>query len=755
MFLKYGLAPFALILTFATAHAAVYTVGPDSACNYTGIGAAATAAEAHPGADTIRVAFPGGGDQSVAYTNQAIAFTASQQLDIVGGFADCSQAASNGSRVIVDGGGGATEPVFHITIETGGLVRLSYLTIQHGDEDGSGKGGGIYFKGNGLLELNHVAVTQNIAGSGGGIYAEATGDQAELLIGTDVAIVGNTARNDGGGVVSNDAQMTMTQADSYIAYNHAPNGKGGGLYIIGSRQTRVFLGTSGLGDAGAIYLNDARMGGGVAVQGYFVSQGAELHLFTTDSARPVRIKGNTASEKGGGIYFADNATAYSLWAWNAWIEDNIAPRGAAIFVKQLGGSVAFNDPGHRPAGAIDCPVGNLCGGIVDNAAEDGSSQPTGGVVEADYDARFFLNRIAIKENTGRYVFRDDHPLGLAMGSVAIIDNSVSGSVISTDNNDDDVELENVTIAGNSIGDSTVLRYGNDSSGSNGKLLRSIIWQPGKTTLHLDGDPLDLLDVMVSERTSVDAGNTPYVTLRDPHFVDPAHGDYSLTAGSPAIDYSLAIPGDPTDLYGNPRDVDLPLVTYSTRDLGAIERQTLEPLLLNSNFDADLRLWNTATAGSTSWDVTKNAIGAAGSGSAHVTAPSAITGTTIGGIVQCLHIPGPGKYALNGFGKGTGTAVTGGDIAQLHWEFRKSGGENCTSGAPNASDTITLSNSSNWSRPATPAYIVVTAQDFTDTSSIAVTLVARENGASGPPTNAWFDGVTLGIDTILANGFDNP
>ena len=51
-------------------------------------------------------------------------------------------------------------------------------------------------------------------------------------------------------------------------------------------------------------------------------------------------------------------------------------------------------------------------------------------------------------------------------------------------------------------------------------------------------------------------------------------------------------------------------------------------------------------------------------------------------------------------------------------------------------------------------IEVTEQDWTFTSSIPVTLVAVENGPSDAPTNAWFDGITLDVDTILADGFDN-
>jgi hypothetical protein len=179
-------------------------------------------------------------------------------------------------------------------------------------------------------------------------------------------------------------------------------------------------------------------------------------------------------------------------------------------------------------------------------------------------------------------------------------------------------------------------------------------------------------------------------------------------------------------------------------------------VLNSDFDADFRFWSTVIAGVTTWDNTRNASGTAGSGSAHMSLTNADSGAQ--GLVQCVHLPGPGIYALNGWGHGTGTMVTAGDIAELNWEYRESGGENCTNGAPNATGTQVLSNSNSWSRPATPATIEVTAQDWTYTSSIAVTLVAVENGASGAPTNAWFDGVTLridGDDTIFANGFDAP
>ncbi|HEU4665195.1 MAG TPA: hypothetical protein VFS55_14295 [Dokdonella sp.] len=662
--------------------------------------------------------------------------------------------------------------MFRITIATGGLVRMTYLTIQHGDEDGSGKGGGIYFKGDGILELDHSLITNNIASYGGGIYAEGTGTNTELVIGTDVAVSLNTARVDGGGIVNDGTEMTMIQPDSSIAFNHAPDGYGGGLLVTsGNRSAYTYLGTAGFGTSGAIFFNDAKYGGGVAIMGS--DDIAQLQSFSTDPARPMRIDGNTASVEGGGVYLgraADSSVSADLLAWYAYIEDNIAPTGAAIAVRNsngIGHGVFFNDPAHRPSGAIDCPVGKPCGSIAGNAAIDDASTPVGGIVQAGQFGFTRFHRMTFEGNTGKFVFYGDGGdgnggQGFETHHVAITGNTTSSNLISTGDSGF-VKLYDTTIAGNAIAADTVMRIGNAGAGAD-QFYRSIIWQPGKTTLHLTaGPPIDvlndLLDDMVSERDSVDGGNSPNVTVQDPRFVDPEHGDYALRAGSPAIDYTTSVPNDAADLYGKPRDVGLPVVAnLGLRDLGAIERQTLQPIVLNSDFDADLRLWNLTAFGVTTWDSTQNKTGAPGSGSAHVSATNLVTGSTVGGLVQCVHLPGPGTYALNGWGRGTGTNVTAGDIAQLYWEYRKSGGENCTDGAPNASGTLALSNGNHWSRPTTPASITVTEQDWTYTSSIAVTLVAREFGPGTASTNAWFDGITLGVDgddRIFANGFEGP
>jgi len=219
-----------LLAAFALpAEATLYTVGTGIGCTHADIQSAIDAAEANAGADTIRVS------RSLAYTQQALVLATSQSLELLGGYPDCSE-TFDGVFTIVDGAGGATEPVMRITGNTGAVIVLRHLTIRNGDEDGDGKGGGIYFQGNGSLEIRDSGIINNLAGHGGGIYAEGTGADAELVIGSNVTISGNTARHNGGGVFAEGLLMVMREPDSVIAFNEAEGsapftGYGGGLVV--------------------------------------------------------------------------------------------------------------------------------------------------------------------------------------------------------------------------------------------------------------------------------------------------------------------------------------------------------------------------------------------------------------------------------------------------------------------------------------------------------------------------------------------
>ncbi|MEO8460014.1 MAG: hypothetical protein ABI451_05755, partial [Dokdonella sp.] len=189
------------------------------------------------------------------------------------------------------------------------------------------------------------------------------------------------------------------------------------------------------------------------------------------------------------------------------------------------------------------------------------------------------------------------------------------------------------------------------------------------------------------------------------------------------------------------------------DIGAIERQTLQPLVLNSSFDANVNIWPEVTVGASTWDSTQNAAGPTGSGALHVS----VTSSSVTARKQCVHLPGPAIYALNGWGKSTGT-ITPGSYVRLGWEYRSAGSETCT-GPVTASGSLLLATNGTWRKPTTAAAIEASNFAWTTDSSVLVYLVVEDGGGIGgqpeAPTanlNAWFDGIEVLNDRIFANGF---
>lgn len=177
--------------------------------------AAIQEANALPGADTI--VLPAGLyllTRAGASENSA----ATGDLDIT---SDLTLIGTGADSTTVDANG--LDRIFQIFTA---VVQISGVTIQGGNS-GSHSGGGLRLEG-GSLTLSNSAVVDSIAFGGGGALSSPNGAAVTIRNST---ISGNTASNNGGGLVIRGG--TITLVNSTLSGNTA-NGRGGGLYITNS-----------------------------------------------------------------------------------------------------------------------------------------------------------------------------------------------------------------------------------------------------------------------------------------------------------------------------------------------------------------------------------------------------------------------------------------------------------------------------------------------------------------------------------------
>jgi len=724
------LAALALAAFGASAHAAIYTVGSGADCTHGTIQSAINAANSHPGADVIRLT------RSLTYEPESNTINTSDDLSIVGGFATCAQAASDGIHTVVSGLGASGSAVFAITANGSAIVKLRHLDIKNGKT-------GISFSGNGILQTIETTITRNTSV---GIAASTTGNTAELVIDTGTLVIDNGTSEClfldlpfGGGIRLEGAiEMTMTAPQTMIGLNSAC--KGGGLYV--GSGAYAYIGSPGYSGLPAIYQNDAAGDGG----GAFVL--GTLKLFTTDSAHPTTLGHNEAERNGGGV-FVGGANS-RLCGWDFAIDDNTAQGLGGAIHGEGGSTIVLNRDDNalctpHPE-AVRCALGTTCSSISGNAARGGDA----GVVELS-SSLLDSKRVRMRRNEAAFAV---HGLDsdVRLNACLIADNTISKRLLDTYGaaTANSLFVDSCTLARNTIGEAVI--YTTRKTW----LTNDIIDQPNNVVADIGPNDVYVANLLVTSTGGLPA--SPSIVLGNPMFVDAAHGDYHVNLTSPAIDFAAADTSfSDIDLDGDPRNVDLPGVPnrYGPRDLGAYE---WNPLIRNGWFDANLSSW---THFDGAWDGAQNAAGNAGSGSwkmlRDVTPPIGIQPMQSGPGdysvgEQCVRLPASGSYLLNGWGKGGGNMIFR-DSAVLAWEYRKNGGADC-SGTPDASSEMTLGSSAAWTRPAQSAVIQVPAADFhANGTTLKVRLLMRTTAAAGV-RSAWFDGLTLErSDVIFANGFD--
>lgn len=755
--------------------AATYRVGSGGGCTHATVQSAIDAAAADPDvADFIRVT------RTQSYDDIHLDIQ-DQNLVLQGGYADCSTDSEDNTRTILTGNGDDSV----IRIHGDGDVVLRKLTLTGGRQPlfDYGYGGGIQVSGGPhLVSVDHLFVTGNAAGHGGGISIknDINGDPnaVRLILGDDVVISFNDAQypagaysgTQGGGIYCFESSIVWNGGGSSSINSNTASLDGGG---IGVEQCDVTIAPHGsAGSFNGLVLNTAgRDGGGLLVGG---ASGGGTKFYVTDASRPVYVSGNSAGREGGGIKVNTNAT---VTAWDLILDGNRSyDEGGGVSVFAGGSTGDLGDSVFRmrgtlsgaPDGAVNCAADKHCNSISENIAKDGSDVlQQGAAVRVKANGGFggnlrslaSIDHAVIKGNVGASIARirvDCSSFGgsdatLDIDGTVIAENSVSGSVLLNPDAPFDcggvLDLDADTIGGNSIGAAEVI-----ASTDRVSLTDSIVWQPGRRALNagaLDVGQVEYL--LANDLTGIPDSITNIAV--DPRFMDPERGDFRLQASSPAVDYAPAETG--VDADHRPRAVDLTLVPndgFGTQDLGAYERQSIGNLVRNADFDEDLHIWTDVAPAATNWYDYDHA-GAAGSGSLEVYDTTAASRAV--GLSECVGIPGPGVYQLGGNGwswEDLYPAIP--DHAILRWTLRSSSAD--CSGSSIGSGESQAPTLGGWHAIAAQ-FVAVATDDWTPSTTVEVQLIQEKtaNPFGGDSNAVLFDAITLvpGGDEIFADGFD--
>ncbi len=744
----------------AHAEPATFLVGSDPVCDFTTVQAAVNAAATNPGPDAIHIA------NNQNYNAQGIDIGA-QDLDIVGGFADCSAATPTGSTLL-NGLGGSADSVFEV--RGAGTRRFTRLAIANGDETDGDDGGGIDIKGSGIVELSFVTISGGKASRGGGIFAEATGGPLTLELKSDTVILGNTATGDGGGIwAKGDVLLFLVEPQVTVSSNHAPNGRGGGIYIEG--RVQLALGSPGYNDIALIDGNDARFGGGLALQGDGDSEGASpiARIVATDPARPVRIELNVASANGGALYGVGENPTFGVprganFELDGYVIDgNEAAQGAVLYLEDDSDAIGYDVSGSATFGARTgepsrCAAGVACNLVVGNRA----TGPGGAVFQAEANAEVLFTRTTLRNNQGAHLVRIAGDTGdegtsdlLDVVHSAIFDNIATRQLVLATGLDDIVQLRNSTIGGNAIGATHVVRMEGDGDRGRFVLREMVVEQPGVLVVSVPAGVEQQVERSIVNDVSQLPATSADVFRAPARFIDPGHGDYRLQAASLGVDFAPAASPAPLDVDSRPRDIDLPVKpnTFGPRDLGAYERTTIGNLVLNDVFATDLRLWDLLEPTAITYNGQTSAD--AGTGSIQVVVPGPTTAQAIVAARQCVHLPGPGTYTLDGKGNAGSTNPLLQDRLVIQWALRMDA-DDC-GGAIMATGEVQIRGGANWQPSLAAAQFEVPAAQFTANTTVEVRLVVNRN-PNDPVTNGLFgrfDALTLTVSgaAIFRDGFE--
>lgn len=481
------------------------------------------------------------------------------------------------------------------------FVTLRHLFIMRGSVP-SGDGAGIGFAGTGALNLDTTTVSLNNAEYGGGINFKGTGSsptQAVLRLRKETLILNNTAAVSGGGIrMEGLSQLFVEEPKTWIAFNSALTGFGGGIELLDGAQ--AFIGSSGYNGVAVVSNNEAQDGGGIAAlvsdEGFFDT---EVYLYSVDPQQPVGISGNSAAARGGAFYLRPNRDEFpgnlinvaTVRAYGARIEDNTAPDGAIAYLDHDVGGLGSPVGSHffiydtpSPRGGHGCPSAPPCTRMNGNATRtlNGSPVANGALIAMGPASDIFMNRVEFRNNEGGLLIRMQAPENKDFATFAtlwnclIADNALANGVLRAPSEEGwRSTLSGCTVVGNTIASGPVV-FGRDDSLT---LEYSIFDQPGVPTL--DYNLGAIANLTTQYLLSNDVSTLPValdIIQGVPSYANGQNGNYRLRHNSLGIDFAPADAAPGFDLDGQPRVTDQPLIPnhFGPRDLGAYERSDPPP-----------------------------------------------------------------------------------------------------------------------------------------------------------------------------------
>jgi len=468
------------------------------------------------------------------------------------------------------------------------------------NEYSTGSGGGILFASTGNITINgnvKICYNEAIAGNptrnpgnyGGGVYLSGIIAKPDELgtgvIGGNVEIFGNTARNGGGVIVESSFILTLNNGK---IYENTAVTSGGGIWVMGGGMTNVanaFLKMTG----GEIYGNTASNGGGIYIHRFAevdmsggkigglneADQGGGVYLAGKYTMTAGTVSYNKASQYGGGIFVQ---SVGSLELKGGSITNNESDYGGGVYLRNSVSSVIMSG---GEIGSSDHPNKALSdgGGVY---VQNGSFTMEGGTISGNMSA---VNGGGVYMMGGTFT-QDGSPISAntaaGNGGGVYVDNAVST-----------YEMKNGAVIG---GDA--LAYGNKATNGGG--------------MYINSGSLTIEDGTVGYNEAVADGGGAFVssngeltatggTITHNKAGSDGGGIYTAAAGANPEDYNNLVIGSSVIFsdnsavrYYDPLDGDTTYVDYwtginNTTYTSAVDPTVVSRLVSVNNFDINTEL----------------------------------------------------------------------------------------------------------------------------------------------------------------------